>query len=334
MAAITASLTRALRPSLAESKIVQDFAAIEPPGFMDRYFYPYTPEELIEQIFKAPNWEYYLLLCSVEPDDRTYALASWEVLKANPLYLFRYAARNTALMLGKPGYAHTRHDDGSFHQIGNQLPAMAGIIGPEGTGGITPRAEREVRFLPALVQRRSLPLLMSRIDRYWGQSYQAMVTVTLALMTVAWLGVALAGMLWLRRSSARAAELFQALSQDSLAASILVASVLLFYNIVVTAAFAEPDFRYHHFVVLLRILVAGYGLIVIHRLFRIWQDARGTDFAFAAGGRIAGLVAAGARRDPLSRLAADHPHVLTFALLFLAVGLSIAWAWFMVAHTW
>ena len=48
--------------------------------------------------------------------------------------------------------------------------------------------------------------------------------------------------------------------------SILSASFLLAYNVAITAMFAEPDYRYHYFIVPVEIILAGYGAIVLMRL--------------------------------------------------------------------
>ena len=53
--------------------------------------------------------------------------------------------------------------------------------------------------------------------------------------------------------------------------------MLLAYNAMVTAVFAEPDYRYHHFMLLLRVLIAG-----------IWRD-RATDACYR-GSRLTALM--------------------------------------------
>ena len=272
MAALTEALARAVEPSLAQSAAVRNWATIETPEFMEQHFYPYTPTQFVERVFKFPNWEYYAFLCEIEPNDQRFAMAALEILRANPLYIFRYTARNAMLMLADPGYAHSRYDTRPFHRIGNQfLAGQPAAVNRPNVSQIAPRAGREVSLAPLFIQPFRVQRLFAWIEETWNDSYRPMVTITLALMAAAWLGIALLGALWLRRSSRGAAKVIDALWQDGLAASTVVASVLLLYNIVITAAFVDPDFRYHDFIVLLRILLSAYGLILIIRLLRTWR---------------------------------------------------------------
>jgi hypothetical protein len=86
-------------------------------------------------------------------------------------------------------------------------------------------------------------------------------------MLVAWLALAraLIGMLrpWWNDFPGSAV-----LSSSGFVAPLIAASALLAYNVAVVSAFAEPDFRYHHFIVLLRILIAGYGLFALAMILK------------------------------------------------------------------
>ncbi|MBV9551830.1 MAG: hypothetical protein JO032_03450, partial [Alphaproteobacteria bacterium] len=58
-----------------------------------------------------------------------------------------------------------------------------------------------------------------------------------------------------------------------LAAHVLYSTVFFMYNALVTAAFAEPDYRYHHMTILLKVVIAAYGVIALTWLARSAFDA-------------------------------------------------------------
>ena len=122
-------LRQKLQPNLRESAFLQYFLKDIPPAFVEEYVYPYTPDQLIERIYDAPNWEYYLWLASADDNDQTYLKASGEIARAYPLYVARYGLRNVLHLLFDPGYAHTRNNARGFHKIGLQfLPVTGGVV--------------------------------------------------------------------------------------------------------------------------------------------------------------------------------------------------------------
>lgn len=75
--------------------------------FEARYFFPYSAEAFRQQLYRVPNWEYYLMIVTVVPD-LVLLRASWEIVKAHPLFTLLFTARNMWYFLYEPGYFHTR----------------------------------------------------------------------------------------------------------------------------------------------------------------------------------------------------------------------------------
>lgn len=328
-AVLIESFRAALQPSVRASGVVRGATPGAPADFMEQAFYRYSPDELVQRALRFPNWEYYNTMCVAQPNDQLFLKASLEILRAYPWYFVAYTARNTWHLLANPGYAHTRFNLNPFGPLGNVFPPGAGGVGAEGTAGVPAQAQREVAFVPLSVAPASVRNAFEKIAVVWRDNYQAMVKATLALMAVAWLGAVLSFASLFRRASSRVSALSGALADNGLVACIVAASVLLMYNIGVTAAFAEPDYRYHNFIVLLRILISGYGLVVVLRLLRLvpqWNS-------FFADPFLTQNLATLREQDAIARLVAGYPRVSVAAVGIVTVAMFAAWAAFMIAHT-
>lgn len=327
-AALIESFRAALQPSVRESGAVAGATPGAPADFMEQAFYRYSPDELVQRALRFPNWDYYNTMSGAEPNDQVFLKASLEIFRAYPWYPVAYTARNTWHLLASPGYAHTRYNLNPFGPIGNIFPPGVGGTGAEGTTRISARAQREVAFVPLSIAPARIRDAFEKIAVVWHDNYQAMVKITLALMAVSWLGAVLSFASLFRRAPSRVSALGGALTGDGLVACIVAASVLLMYNIGVTAAFAEPDYRYHHFIVLLRILISGYGLVVVLRLMRL---APQWNFAFAHPFLVRNLAALRVQ-DGIARFVMRHPAASLGAAAILTFVTFIAWAEFMIAH--
>lgn len=322
-------LHEAVQPSVREAPWVKAVAQSASKEFMEEYFYRYTPDELKRRAFEAPNREYYQFFCAPQDNDQIFLKASLEVLRAYPWYFFAYTGRNLWHLLARPGFSHSRYDAIPFHPVGNNFPA--GRWEENWTDGlvhIKARAAREVIFEPLSIAPNFVVKRFHNIEKLWELSYQTMVVVTLALMVAAWLGVLVRFTLPFRPTSPRVVTLAEIFVRDGLAASIIAVSLLLLYNFAVTAAFVEPDYRYHHFMVLLRVLIAGYGLIVLSRLLNLRL----------AGTKLVRIVAKGLaalrREDAFAGVVSSHPRASTFAIGMVTLALFAGWARFMAVHTW
>jgi len=87
---------------------------------------------------------------------------------------------------------------------------------------------------------------MSRIAALWFASYDSFIRITSGLMIVGWLVVL-------------AVPIFSRAFVGCFAA----ATALLLYNALLQGAFADADYRYEAMVIVLRVTIAGFGLIAL-----------------------------------------------------------------------
>jgi hypothetical protein len=147
------------------------------------------------------------------------------------------------------------------------------------------------------------------------------------LMTVAWIEIAAVFFSWLWPSS-RVRAVTDPFAGNGFTASVLAASCLFFYNVGMTAAFVEPDYRYHHFMVPLRVLISGFGLILLMRLLRSrWSEA------FAPSGLFARGFGAVQSYDAFELAFSRRPILLALTVGLIALALAAWWARFVVVYT-
>jgi hypothetical protein len=323
MAKITDSLFKLTQPSLRESRFIYGYAGnFRPPNdFMEEHIYAFTPETFIKRVYEVPNWEYYTLLCDAERNDQLFLGASWEIVRANPFYVIQYGARNLALMLFRPGYAHSRFNVNPLSRLGLAFPPAGGAV--HETTGVSPRAISELQFEPLLRQPGLVQTLFVGAGALWQRSYHLVVNVSSVLMIAAW--AALAALLACRiKPSSSICAWMTSLSTVEFAGPLIAASALLAYSLLIVSLFAEPDYRYHHFVLLLRFFIAGYGAIVVVRLLPLLLGSRIPRFS--------GTVT----KPPQSQDATAQRRSNRTAILALVVFISLLfslWTWFMLTHT-
>jgi hypothetical protein len=180
---------------------------------------------------------------------------------------------------------------------------------------IDARAVREAQV--RLTTSPALAHASEALESFWLNNFHPFLRVTLLLSLVAWLATILFAV-----SSATntwKAQFIAPFPEPGFFASLTVVSLLFLYNAVVTALFAEPDYRYQHFIVLLRILLAGFGTIVLARLFELRSTL---DTSFIKNVR-AGLKAIQSRDLLVRSLQYRVPRV--FVLLFCITCALFAW---------
>jgi hypothetical protein len=273
MHAIADALYNSLQPSPKESVLVRQTYSEGPAAqFAQHYIDTFTADELLRQVFAVPSYEYNNLMDESEPNDRVFLKASWEIFSNYPLYVMRYTLRNMAVFLLTPGYKHSRYNIDPFGHEGLIFPPDYGrLVGNNETDGLEPRAVRELLFDPLSLAPRFVQLVYQRIESYWLAHYVHMIHITSVLMLLAWSGVVAAiARVWLPIPVPP--PLTDVVIGRAFSSSIVAATMLLLYNAAVTAAFAEPDYRYHHMIMLLRILIAGYGGVVLVGLLAACRD--------------------------------------------------------------
>lgn len=283
--AITDQIHEAMLPEPRSSEILKSFMNWESnPSdftekvtipFLNKYFFPYSAAEFRSQLYRDPNWEYSLLMTVVVPNDQLFLKASWEVVRAYPLYPLKYAARNLWLLMYEPGYFHTRFNPvplfrgGQFFPFDGQAGIGGSIFGAASAAlGLPAKASREIGFDSLAAQPDWARQLYGAIKSAWFAGYDAAVRISLALMLIAWLYVALYGAAIFVPSFGITRRL-AVLGGPDLVAPIICVSVLLMYNALATAVFAEPDYRYHHMIVPIKVVLAGFGAIAVARLLLV-----------------------------------------------------------------
>jgi hypothetical protein len=265
------ALRQKLSPDPRDSVLIQQMSAAAPRLFVEAQYLPFTTDELMQRIYLLPNWEYYQLFCGAAESDQLMLRASFEIIEKYPIFFLRYSLRNTLVFLFHPGFAHTRYNVNPFNPVGLQFfPNLAGV---DEEHDIAARALREVKLNISDAEPRWLrKWLIQRRDAlgsWWRQHYQSFVEATAVLMVVSWLALIASAACALgrwRRGGEACGIVALWSSQPGFLASLAAASMLLLYNAGVTGAFAEPDYRYHHFVMLLQVLISGFGAIVLLRI--------------------------------------------------------------------
>ena len=198
------------------------------------------------------------MLCFFEADDRVFFSSALEIMKRHPLYLIRYTLKNFALFMWTPGYAHTRfnadyigqHREGSYFQ-----PFHGAVYSPI---GVPERGLRELNHDPLKAELKSLQGVADWIEAYWRTYYTLAVQVLVVLMVFG------AG-----------ASLFE---ERAAMLGPWMAALFLAYNAGITCAFAEPNYRYHFFIVPFLIICAAFGarslLILVGRGLRQWESLK------------------------------------------------------------
>jgi hypothetical protein len=269
-------LRQRLQPDPQHSELIYRLYATTPYTieFARAYIDPLSTDQLIDRVLTTPNWEYYQLLCGVN-DDRVLLAASWEIARAHPGLIVHYWVRNLMHFIFIPGYKHSRFNFNPFAAEGLVFFPSA-PAGDSVARQIPAQATRELNFDPASLEPPAVHSVFAAIQAVWLKSYRVSVMLVGLLMCVAWLAVAAsigkAALLLLRPSPAikphqKSGVVFSA----ALIASVVIASLVFGYNAAVTAAFAEPDFRYRQISDLQAISIAGLGLVAV----QLWFGAGG-----------------------------------------------------------
>jgi hypothetical protein len=179
--------------------------------------------------------------------------------------------RNLWYFLYDPGWFHTRYNpipifqgglffppDGEGPTVGGQFGANAAVL------GLPPLATKELAFDSLSAQPKWIQQTYSKIRTLWLDSYGAiehamfylMIAASAALM-VDWMA-ALLRLPVLRRWS-------NVVNANGLAGHIFYVTAYLLYNSVIIAAFVDPDYRYNDMALLIKLLLAGFGAIVLIR---------------------------------------------------------------------
>ena len=235
--------------------------------FVERNITPFTSDELMNRVFRNPNWEYYALLCRAN-DDKLMLEAAWEIARAYPGLVFQYSARNVFYFVFTPGYKHLRLSQGPITSEPLVFRPADGLI-TAGAAGLPARAVRELNFDALSHQPVFVRKLFDMIQSAWLSSYMVEIWVVDFLMCATWVAAIGSLLAYATRQQQPSVSSFKSKLgnmfkfSDGFLPSIVAASLLFGYNAIVTAVFAEPNFRYRTMVQLHTFLIGGLGLISI-----------------------------------------------------------------------
>jgi hypothetical protein len=329
---ITESLRSSLQPNVREAPYMQTLIAQYPPDFANNHILPYTPDQLIDEIFERPNYEYYNLLASADPDDQSYLRASWEIVQAHPLYVLQYSLRNMLKYLFDPGYSHTRNNVHSYHKIELQFLPSGGAV--YDSDKVSKRAASEMQYNSLSETPRMVQKAFSGIVDFWLLHFDLFVFATSVLMIIAWIGVLLRVFCAIMPQT-KLCQCFMFPAINGIVAGIVTASMFLLYNAAVTSAFAEPDYRYFHFSELLRILISGFAIILLTGV--LLNDCHAVGRLMRSSAPYQGasqVIAAIQSHDVVAGYFGIHRKQQLVLLLALTAVLLAWWTVFMIFHTW
>lgn len=170
---------------IKEKYVSNDAAQEAARTFAEVNMYPFTADELIERVFKVPNWEYYRLLSSAA-DDRVALQAAMEIMQVHPGLVLRYSARNFYHFIFDPGFAHTRYNLNGFTAIGLRFYPADGQIADGEAEGLPARVLREAKFAPLTKQPAIVGRVFDAVAVIWRNEYRNFVRIVGILMCIAW----------------------------------------------------------------------------------------------------------------------------------------------------
>lgn len=198
-------------------------------------------EVFIESLIQHPSHDYFEFFCWVETTDQVFLRSAIEIAKKYPLYPLWIMARNTILFFWIPGYAHGRFGLSfqTFNPEGLQFLPLHGDISLPQIETYVPipgKYELLKRDTDFILRAR---VRAARIENVWKNNYQKINKGMFVLATIA-----LVGMFY---------------GRECLRHATAVTWLFFLYNALVTCTFAEPNYRYHFFVLPMLFILAGLG---------------------------------------------------------------------------
>jgi hypothetical protein len=266
-------------------------------------------EAFIESLIQHPSHDYFEFFCWVETTDQVFLSSAMEIARKYPLYPIQVTLRNVALFFWTPGYAHGRFglSFNSFNPEGLHFIPLHGDISRAQIEAYVP-APGKLELLardPALIL--SVRADAKRIEQVWVENYETFNRIAFLLALIALAGMFFGG------SDMRSAT--------------AVTWLFFLYNALATCAFAEPNYRYHFFVLPMLFILGGLGLgfiletasrvIVLEPRLRVAQSWVDATFGHA-------LKSAGAVQNPILYI---RLKVACFAIALISGCVGIGWAY-------
>jgi hypothetical protein len=331
-------LRQGLQPSVRESELVKRGLPDDPPEFMEKYVYAYTPDQLFEKICTEPNEEYWAILLVIDTNDQFFLDVAKEIDESHPIYLVQYTLRNLWHSVFDPGYATTRYNVQGYLKTGNDF-----VPGTQGWGSVSEdpvtqyghRAENEMRYFPLKTEPFVVQRAFDVVRILWFRNFPTYIWITSALIIIAWIGAMLGALCWLIPRSPFCGRIMKAAGLEKLMAPIIAVSALVLYEDLATAMFSQPVYRYFHLTEPLRLVIAGFGVaLVVGVLSSVWRGDIAAARASSTQPVGEGLVGRIQKYDLLDGYFGPHRARWVFWLIVLNAGLFAWWGSSMVAHTW
>ncbi len=327
-------LRQELQPSTRESALIKQALPDDPEDFMEKHVFAYTPEKLYEKITTEPNEEYWAILMAIDSNDQFYLDVAKEIARSYPWYVVQYSARNLWHALFDPGYATTRYNVMGYLKTGNDFwPTTQGwgVRSEDPVAQYSSHADREMQYFP-LKDHPDLQSFVAVVENYWVINYQTYIWITSVPIVIAWMGAAFGVLCWAFPRPYCTALMQSGLNK--LMAPIIAASVLVIYEDLATSMFSQPVYRYFHLTEPLRLVIAGFGVILLMRVLSlVWKKAFATAEVSAIQTERAGALSAIQNNDLLNGYFGPRPIQLIFLLVNLNVALFGWWASDVIAKT-
>lgn len=332
-------LRRDLEPNPRNSALIKRALTDTPAEFMEKNIYAYSPQDLVEKIQTKPNEEYWMILMYVDsldpndPNDSLYRGVVKEIALSRPWYVFRYTLRNLWHTVFEPGYASTRYNTIGYHKTGiDFVPGLPswGVNSADTAEQYGQGPERELEYYPLKSKSQVVQDFFNNLGTFWRVHYDRYIWVTSMPIMIAWIGAVFGALCWIVPGTALCRTLTEA-GIGKLMPPLIAASAMLLYEDLATAMFSQPVYRYFHMTEPLRLVIGGYGILMLGVFTYGWRR------------RIAGLVPQTLRLSPAdSILRYDFLEVYfgprrtqwIVGLIVLSAAVFSWWASRMIAHAW
>lgn len=232
--------------ALTGAKMREFYAAHGYPPVASEFLftrYQGRDEEFIAALKNSPNHDYYEFFCLLESNDRVFLDSAIEITRANPLLPLKYFARNLFLFVFSPGFTHYRFHV-STKPFGTEgLPLLIPLRADLSIAQIqtfVPSPGKEELITGKEVGVSWLERTLFRCEMIWMRLYPLF-----NLFCVAFMGLAVFCVVRYR---------------GKWSGPVSAALLFYLYNAAITCAFAEPNLRYHFFVLPILCVSTGFGL--------------------------------------------------------------------------
>jgi hypothetical protein len=329
-------LRAGLQSNVRESELIKQALPDDPPEFMEKYVFAYTPEELIEKICTEPNEEYWQILYFIDmKNDGFYLDVAKEIAWSHPWYVAQYSMRNLWHAVFDPGYSISRYSANGYGPIGLQFMPVTqgwGVLSEDPVTQYGSRAAREMEYFPLKVQPHAIQQIFHLIESLWFKLFQKYVWITSVLVGAAWIGALAGALCWTAPRSSDCRTLMRT-GVNKLMAPIIAASALLLYQDLATAMFSQPNHRYFHMTEPLRLVIAGFGVtFAMGMLSSVWPTRIASIGTSPGQPKREGVVSAIQKYDLVDGYFGSRHTRWIFLLILVNASLFAWWTSSMIAH--